>query len=69
MFFVCKIGFAVADNVVALVLLDYGFKKEDLALFVLIDFPLQILYAIVAGRLAANGKPLSLVRGALVTPL
>ena len=46
---------------------SYGFKKEDLALFVLIDFPLQILYAIVAGRLAANGKPLSLVRGIVET--
>jgi hypothetical protein len=51
-----KIAFIAAESVTALELISRGFKKEDLALFVLIDFPIQIFNAIFAGRLAKKGK-------------
>ena len=53
---VCKIGFIAAENVTALELIARGFKKEDLALFVLLDFPLQIANAVFAGRIAKRGN-------------
>jgi hypothetical protein len=55
----CKIGFAVADNVTGLALLRRGFKKEHLALFSFIDFPLQIVYAIVAGKMCKGDSPMN----------
>jgi len=62
----CKIGSAVADNVTGLALIDRGFKKEHLALFALIDFPLQIVSAIIAGKLCKGEQPMLPVR--LVVP-
>lgn len=58
----CKVGFSAAENITALELLHRGFKKEDLAMFVILDFPLQIVYAIVAGKLASGRDPLWIVR-------
>lgn len=66
--FICKFGFAVSDNVTSLALLDRGFRKEHLALFALIDFPLQILYAVIAGKLSSGAGPLNPVRAALIAP-
>ncbi|KAF8746264.1 hypothetical protein AX14_000062 [Amanita brunnescens Koide BX004] len=45
-----KIGFAANEAVTSLKLVEKGFKREDLAIAVLIDFPFQI----VGGWLAAN---------------
>lgn len=59
---VYKLGFMAADTVSALKLIEKGFKKEDMALFVLIEFPFQILFAVLAGRWASGSSPLSSVR-------
>jgi Na+/melibiose symporter-like transporter len=48
--FLCKIGFMASESVVAFKLLEKGFKKEDLALAVLIDFPLQIIFSYYVGK-------------------
>lgn len=55
-----KIGFIVSEQVTGLKLIEKGFKKEDLALTVLIDFPLQIIFGYYAAKWSANntGKPL-----------
>ncbi|KAI9364908.1 acetyl-coenzyme A transporter 1-domain-containing protein [Zopfochytrium polystomum] len=56
--FVCKIGFAANEAVTALKLLDKGFQKEDLALAVLIDFPLQIAFGYYVAGWSRGSKPL-----------
>jgi len=56
-----KVGFIAADTVAALKLIEKGFKKEDLALFVLIEFPFQILFAVLSGKWASGRAPLSTV--------
>ena len=39
-----------------------GFKKEDLAVMALLEFPFEIVFAVLAGRRAAkHGRPLDLV--------
>jgi len=58
MLLVCKIGFAAADAMVALKFLEAGFPKESMALLVLIDFPFEILFAVLAGRWSAAESPL-----------
>lgn len=45
----CKLAFVTNDAVTGLKLLEKGFSKEDLALTVLIDFPLQIVFGYMAG--------------------
>lgn len=47
---VCKIGFQVNDSVTGLKLLEKGLLKEDLAVAVLLDFPIQM----AAGWLVAT---------------
>lgn len=47
-----KIGFSVNDNVTGLKLLEKGFQKEDLALTVVLDFPVQIILGFVIGSWA-----------------
>jgi hypothetical protein len=47
---VAKMGFVVSDAVGSLKLLEKGFKREDLALTVLWDFPSQILFGYLAGK-------------------
>ncbi|KAJ3415066.1 hypothetical protein HDV05_005592 [Chytridiales sp. JEL 0842] len=53
-----KIGFMANDAVTALKLLETGFHKEDLALAVLIDFPLQLLFGYYAAKWSTGPKPL-----------
>ncbi|KAJ3218623.1 hypothetical protein HK099_004994 [Clydaea vesicula] len=55
---IAKIGFIANENVTGLKLLEYGFKKEDLALAVLLDFPCQLLFGYYAARWSAGPKPL-----------
>ncbi|KAK7468607.1 hypothetical protein VKT23_003111 [Stygiomarasmius scandens] len=50
MHFFAKLGFAANDAASSLKMVEKGFKREDLALAVLIDFPFQIY----GGYLAAN---------------
>ncbi|CAG8490301.1 1110_t:CDS:2, partial [Acaulospora colombiana] len=54
---VAKIGFIANEAVTGLKLLEKGFSKEDLALAVLIDFPIQI----VVGYYAAKWRYCSIV--------
>lgn len=56
---VYKLGFMAADTVSALKLIEKGFKREDLALFVLIEFPFQIFFAVLAGKWASGRAPLT----------
>ena len=45
-----KIGFIANDNITGYKLMEKGFKEEDLALTVLINFPLQIVFGYYAAR-------------------
>jgi len=40
----CKVGYITPENVAVLKLMERGFKKEDLALFALIQFPFVLLF-------------------------
>ncbi|KAG0332663.1 hypothetical protein BG004_001155 [Podila humilis] len=53
-----KIGFIANSAVTALKLLEKGFSKEDLALAVLIDFPLQLIFGYYAVRWSSGARPL-----------
>lgn len=55
---VTKIGSAAVESIGALKLIEKGFQKEDLAVFVLIEFPFQILFAIWGGRASKGNSPL-----------
>ncbi|KAJ3291926.1 hypothetical protein HDU79_001908 [Rhizoclosmatium sp. JEL0117] len=55
---VSKIGFMAHDSVSALKLLEKGFSKEDLALTVLIDFPIQIFVGYYVAKWSSGPKPL-----------
>jgi len=55
----CKIGFACFDNVSALKLMDKGYKKENVALTVLIDFPFQLFIGYHAARFAHGSSALA----------
>jgi len=56
--FIAKIGFVTNDAVTSLKLLEKGFKKEDLSVTVLIDFPLQIIFGYYAAKWSSGNKPL-----------
>nr|CAG8537399.1 4617_t:CDS:10 [Entrophospora candida] len=53
-----KIGFIANEAVTALKLMEKGFSKEDLALAVLIDFPIQILVGYYAAKWSNGPQPL-----------
>ncbi|CAG8510489.1 16414_t:CDS:10 [Acaulospora morrowiae] len=53
-----KIGFIANEAVTGLKLLEKGFNKEDLALAVLIDFPIQILVGYYAAKWSNGSQPL-----------
>ncbi|KAF8898334.1 acetyl-coenzyme A transporter 1 [Infundibulicybe gibba] len=53
-----KIGFAANDAVTSLKLVEKGFKREDLALAVLIDFPFQITGGWLAAKWSRGDRPL-----------
>lgn len=55
---IAKIGFMANDSVTALKLLDKGFHKEDLALAVLIDFPIQIVFGYYVADWSRGKTPL-----------
>ncbi|KAI7863641.1 acetyl-coenzyme A transporter 1-domain-containing protein [Spinellus fusiger] len=53
-----KIGFICHEAVTALKLLEKGFSKEDLALAVLLDFPLQVFFGYYAAKWSNGPRPL-----------
>ncbi|KAI9482648.1 MAG: acetyl-coenzyme A transporter 1-domain-containing protein [Benjaminiella poitrasii] len=53
-----KIGFICHEAVTSLKLLEKGFSREDLALSVLLDFPLQILFGYYAAKWSNGTRPL-----------
>ncbi|KAI8887921.1 MFS general substrate transporter [Backusella circina FSU 941] len=55
---VAKIGFICHEAVTSLKLLEKGFSKEDLALSVLLDFPLQVFFGYYAAKWSNGPRPL-----------
>lgn len=55
---VSKIGFIAHEAVTSLKLLEKGFSREDLALSVLLDFPLQIFFGYYAAKWSNGQRPL-----------
>ena len=53
-----KLGFAANDAVTALKLIEKGFKREDMALVVLLDFPFQIMGGWLAAKWSRGDAPL-----------
>ncbi|KAF8973855.1 acetyl-coenzyme A transporter 1-domain-containing protein [Flammula alnicola] len=53
-----KVGFAANDAATGLKLVEKGFKREDLALVVLIDFPFQIMGGWLAAKWSRGDRPL-----------
>jgi len=53
-----KVGFAANDAASGLKLVEKGFKREDLALVVLIDFPFQIMGGWLAAKWSRGDRPL-----------
>ncbi|KAL6784386.1 hypothetical protein ACKKBF_B01590 [Auxenochlorella protothecoides x Auxenochlorella symbiontica] len=54
---VCRLGMLPAEAAAALKLLEKGVSKEALAALVLLEFPMEMVSAMVAGRWAASGRP------------
>lgn len=55
---IAKIGFQANEAVTNLKLLEKGFSKEDLALTVLIDFPIEIILGYYAAKWSTGTYPL-----------
>lgn len=55
---IAKIGFICHEAVTSLKLLEKGFSREDLALSVLLDFPLQIFFGYYAAKWSNGQRPL-----------
>ncbi|KAI8979135.1 membrane transporter [Mycotypha africana] len=53
-----KIGFICHEAVTSLKLLEKGFSREDMALSVLLDFPLQIFFGYYAAKWSNGQRPL-----------
>ncbi|KAH8831164.1 acetyl-coenzyme A transporter 1-domain-containing protein [Flagelloscypha sp. PMI_526] len=53
-----KIGYAANEAATSLKMIDKGFKREDLAIAVLIDFPCQIVGGWIAAKWARGDQPL-----------
>ena len=53
-----KVGFAANDASTSLKLVEKGFKREDLAIMVLIDFPFQIVGGWLAAKWSRGERPL-----------
>ena len=55
-----KVGFAVADSLTPLKLVQVGFQRDTLALLVTLSFPFEFVFAIWASRItaASSGAPL-----------
>ncbi|KAI7906263.1 MFS general substrate transporter [Cokeromyces recurvatus] len=55
---IAKIGFICHEAVTSLKLLEKGFSREDMALSVLFDFPLQIFFGYYAAKWSNGTRPL-----------
>jgi preprotein translocase subunit Sss1 len=55
---IAKIGFIANESVTGLKLMELGFNKEYLALSVLIDFPLQMVFGYYAAKWSSGNRPL-----------
>jgi len=53
-----KIGFAANEAATSLKLVEKGFKREELAIAVLIDFPFQIMGGWLAAKWSRGDHPL-----------
>jgi PAT family acetyl-CoA transporter-like MFS transporter 1 len=53
-----KIGFAGSEAGTSLKLVEKGFRREDLAVMVLIDFPFQIVGGWLAAKWSRGDRPL-----------
>lgn len=53
-----KLAFAAHEAATGFKLMERGLKKEDLALVVLIDFPLEIIFGFLAARWSSGPRPL-----------
>eukprot|EP01026_Neomeris_dumetosa_P082821 TRINITY_DN952_c1_g1_i2.p1 TRINITY_DN952_c1_g1~~TRINITY_DN952_c1_g1_i2.p1 ORF type:complete len:363 (-),score=58.15 TRINITY_DN952_c1_g1_i2:108-1196(-) len=53
----CRLAVLTAESAAPLKLLEKGVSKEALAGLVLLEFPMELLSAVMAGRYAARGKP------------
>eukprot|EP00003_Mantamonas_plastica_P000600 TRINITY_DN1047_c2_g1_i2.p1 TRINITY_DN1047_c2_g1~~TRINITY_DN1047_c2_g1_i2.p1 ORF type:complete len:350 (-),score=81.69 TRINITY_DN1047_c2_g1_i2:156-1154(-) len=51
-----RVGFVATDSIAALKLIEKGFRKEDMALIVLMQFPVDILFAILSGRWSSSSS-------------
>ena len=58
MHFLCKIGFQANEAVTSLKMVEKGFKREDLAVAVLIDFPFQMIGGWYAAKWSRGPTPL-----------
>ncbi|TFK76722.1 hypothetical protein BDN72DRAFT_866605 [Pluteus cervinus] len=58
MHFFAKVGFAANDAASALKMIEKGFKREDVAVAVLIDFPFQMLGGWLAAKWSRGDLPL-----------
>jgi len=56
--FTCKIAFAAHEAATGMKLIEKGLKKEDLALAVLVDFPLEIFFGYLAAKWSSGPRPL-----------
>ncbi|KAF2877035.1 acetyl-coenzyme A transporter 1-domain-containing protein [Massariosphaeria phaeospora] len=55
---IAKIGFQANDGVTSLKLLDKGFSQEDLALTILIDFPIEVSLGYYIGKWCQTSPPM-----------
>lgn len=55
---ICKIGFQANDAVTSLKLIDKGFGQDNMALVVLIDFPIEIALGYYAGKWSMDYTPM-----------
>jgi hypothetical protein len=55
---VAKVGFAANDAATALKLVEKGLGKEDFAMAVLTDFPIQIVFGYYVARWSRGDRPL-----------
>jgi PAT family acetyl-CoA transporter-like MFS transporter 1 len=55
---VAKIGFAAHDAASSLKMVEKGLGKEDFAMVVLLDFPIQVIFGYFVARWSRGDRPL-----------
>ena len=55
-----RVGFAAADNVAVLKMIERGLPKEQLGLFALVSFPFEMIAPIIVARQLQVGDPMAL---------